>query len=153
VQAPPADAKLVTKKTTKYERELAYQQEMLDAVRARTGKTDVLPNFKGSPTTPIAPATAAAPAFKFDESEVKKTQGNQGANPMVPPPSGPALAATTAAPAAGGSIATAAAAASAPAGKRSALRRPSCGVRTMHYICCKGTTAVPSSFNFTDVVQ
>ena len=123
------------RKTTKYERELAYQQEMIDAVRARTGKAEVLPSLTASPTTPIAPAAAPAPALKFGGAPVEKVKVEADASVPVPAPAAPAVAAPApvaapkpvAAPAAAPSYAAApSAAAPAPAGGESRAAPVSC---------------------------
>lgn len=98
------------KKTTAYQREQAYEQELFAALKARTGKSEVLPNLTSSPKDSVAPAKAA-PALKFEGSiEKVKTEA-----PAAVPTPAPAVPAPAAAPKPAAAPASAAAVA-APAG-------------------------------------
>ena len=101
-QSPPADAKT---KMTALERQRQYQEELLSALRARTGKKDVLPSLKASP--PVTKTDAPKPYVGQFPSRTDAQEAPAPAAPAFP------FARTSAAPAAAPVAAPAAAAAAA----------------------------------------
>ena len=74
-------------KQSKYQKELAYQQEMLASVKARSGK-DALPGLKASPTDKVT-GGRTYPAFKL-EGDIKSVKAKVYDNVPTPDPAVPA---------------------------------------------------------------
>ena len=70
LQAPASDATAATK-ITKFQKELQYQEELMAAIKARSGKDTVLPGFTGSPTD-AAVGTSKPRTLKFEEGTIIK---------------------------------------------------------------------------------
>lgn len=87
-QAPPADAK-VAGQLTKFEKNQIYQAELLESIKARTGKTGILNSLQSSPTDiDTAPAAKIGP-LKFGGS-IEKTKVETPASTPTPNPAVPA---------------------------------------------------------------
>ena len=84
LQAPPADAK-VAGKLTKFEKNQVYQAELLESIKARTGKTEVLPSLTSRPADVDPPAFVRAP-LKFADA-IQQTKAEAPASTPTPLPS------------------------------------------------------------------
>lgn len=72
---------------------MSYQEELINSIKARNGRSEVLPDLKSSPKDAVKVESKAAPALKFEGIEKVKTE----APASVPTPSA-AVPAVTAAP-------------------------------------------------------
>ena len=90
LQAPPAEAK-VAGQATKFEKNQAYQAELLASIKARTGKDGVYGSLNASPTDVTAPEVKIAP-LKFDGG-IEKTKIETPASTPAPNAAVPATAA------------------------------------------------------------
>lgn len=71
---------------------MAYQQELFDSIKARTGKTDALPSLTSSPKDKVAGEVKTAPALKFDGG-IEKTNVEVPSSVPTPAPALPSIAA------------------------------------------------------------
>jgi hypothetical protein len=88
-------------KITAYQKEQKYQEELLANIKARTGKTDVLPELKSSPKVEapkeVKKAPKAEPSFKLEApvSETPKPSLGGQTAPAAPVAAPPSTAAAT----------------------------------------------------------
>lgn len=88
-------------KITAYEKEQKYQEELLASIKARTGKTDVLPELKSSPKVEAPKEVKKAPkaetSFKLEApvSETPKPSLGGQTAPAAPVAAPPSTAAAT----------------------------------------------------------
>ena len=96
----PLNADAVTK-ITAYEKEQKYQEELLANIKARTGKTSVLPELKSSPKVEapkeVKKTPKAEPSFKLEApvSETPKPSLGGQTAPAAPVTAPPSTAAAT----------------------------------------------------------
>lgn len=85
--APASDATAATR-LTKFQKNQIYEQELLESIKARTGKSEALPELTASPTDAVTAPAQRAP-LKFD-APIEKVKVEAPASTPIPAPAVPA---------------------------------------------------------------